>query len=73
MGSIKKRGEYQYQAIIRLKGYPIKTKTHEGEKEAKAWIERTEAQMKAGYTTVLSDHRQLPCTGIQRRQFGFEL
>lgn len=48
MGTIKKRGEYQFQGIIRLKGYPEKTKTHESEAKAKAWIELTEAKMKAG-------------------------
>lgn len=64
MGSIKKRGEYQYQAIIRLKGYPIKTKTHEGEKEAKAWIERTEAQMKAGVYIIAVEELEEPFDSI---------
>jgi hypothetical protein len=48
MGTIKKRGTNQYQGIIRLKGYPQKTKTHETEADARDWIRTTEARMLAG-------------------------
>lgn len=52
MGTVKKRGNFQYQGIIRLKGYPHKTGTFESEREAKAWVKATEAQMLAGVFRV---------------------
>jgi integrase len=60
MGSVKKRGERQYQAIIRLKGYPAKTKTHNSEKEAKDWIRLTEAKMTAGVFVDMVKEMQEP-------------
>lgn len=38
MASIVKRGDFQYQAQIRTKGYPPQCKTFESMKEAKAWV-----------------------------------
>lgn len=45
MSSICKRGPYQYQAIIRRKGYPSQTKTFESRQEAEAWARSVESKM----------------------------
>jgi integrase len=48
MGTIKHRGEHQFQAIIRKKGYPNKSKTFETRALGKDWLEKTERSMDAG-------------------------
>lgn len=45
MANITKRGEYQFQALIRRKGYPSQTKTFESKKEAEAWARSIESAM----------------------------
>jgi integrase len=45
MATINKRGEHQYQAIVRKKGYPSQTKTFETRREAVDWIATVEADM----------------------------
>jgi integrase len=45
MASINKRGPYQYQALVRRKGYPSQTKTFESRPEAEAWARSVEARM----------------------------
>ena len=37
MATITKRGPYQYQALVRRKGYPQQTRTFETRGEASAW------------------------------------
>lgn len=48
MASIVKRGTYQYQAIIRRKGYPTQIKTFETKRDAEAWARSIEAEMDTG-------------------------
>ena len=45
MASINKRGPYQFQAIIRRKGYPSQTKTFESRSEAEEWARSVESKM----------------------------
>lgn len=45
MASISRRGDYQYQAIIRRKGYPSQTKTFESRTEAEKWARDVESKM----------------------------
>ena len=48
MASIKKRGPYQYQALIRRKGYPHQNRTFETKREAQAWAAVVESEMVRG-------------------------
>lgn len=48
MASITKRGDYQYQAQIRRKGYPNQQRTFETKREAEAWAADIESQMNRG-------------------------
>lgn len=48
MASIINRGPFQYQAIIRRKGYPSVTKTFESKRDAEDWSKVTEAEMVRG-------------------------
>lgn len=48
MATINKRGSYQYQAIVRCKGYPTQTRTLETIKAAKDWARDVEAKMRRG-------------------------
>lgn len=45
MAAITKRGPYQYQAIIRRKGFPSQTKTFESRMDAEAWARSIESKM----------------------------
>lgn len=48
MASISKRGDYQYQAIVRRKGYPSQTRTFETHAQAQEWARSVEAKMDEG-------------------------
>ncbi|MGD9758765.1 MAG: site-specific integrase [Comamonas sp.] len=48
MASIINRGPFQYQAIIRRRGYPSVTKTFESKRDAEDWTKVTEAEMVRG-------------------------
>lgn len=45
MAVIRRRGDYQYQAIVRRKGYPAQSKTFESWKDANAWATTIESEM----------------------------
>jgi integrase len=45
MASITRRGDYQYQAIIRRRGYPSQTKTFETRADAVKWARDIESKM----------------------------
>ena len=45
MASISKRGDYQFQAIVRRKSYKSQTKTFEARAEAEKWAREVESQM----------------------------
>ncbi|XLZ69743.1 hypothetical protein ABT364_24945 [Massilia sp. SR12] len=63
MASIEKRvtedgKKISYRVKIRLNGFPPESATFERKSDAKAWAERTEAEMKAGrYFGVSKRHR----------------
>ena len=46
MATINSRGSYQYQAIVRRKGYPTQTKTFEKKQDAKDWASTVESAMR---------------------------
>ena len=48
MASISKRGDYQYQVIVRRKGYPSQTRTFETRAQAQEWARGVEAKMDEG-------------------------
>ncbi len=48
MASILKRGEYSYQAIIRRRGFPSRTKTFETKPDAVKWARMIEREMDRG-------------------------
>lgn len=45
MASISRRGPFQFQAIVRRKGYPTQTKTFETRNEAEAWSRSIESKI----------------------------
>lgn len=61
MASISCRGDYQYQAIIRRKGYPSQTKTFETKAEARKWARDVESQMDQGR---FRDRREVESTTL---------
>ncbi len=62
MATISKRGNYQYQAIIRRKGYPTQTKTFETKKDAEAWAHDIESQQDRGH---FKDRREIEGTTLK--------
>lgn len=48
MATIRKRGEYQWQAIIKKKGFPLQSRTFPYKKEAEEWAGTVEHEMRRG-------------------------
>lgn len=48
MATIRKRGELQWQAIVKRRGYPLQSKTWNTRKEAEAWARQIESEMDRG-------------------------
>ena len=48
MAMIRKRGDFQYQAVIRRKGWPVESKTFFTEKDAEKWARGVEHEMDRG-------------------------
>lgn len=48
MATIRKRGELQWQAIVKRKGHPLVSKTWNTRKEAEAWARQIESEMDRG-------------------------
>lgn len=48
MATIRKRGDYQWQAIVKRKGYPLQSKTFNTRKEAEAWSRMIESEIDRG-------------------------
>lgn len=61
MATITKRGDYQFQAIIRRKGYPSQTKTFESRADAERWAREVEANIDTGY---FRDRREVERTTL---------
>lgn len=62
MATITKRGDYQYQAKIRRKGFPTQTKTFERKRDAQDWATIIESEMRRG---VFVDR-----SGLERTTLG---
>ncbi len=48
MGTIRKRGDYQFQAQVRRLGYPAQSATFETRKDAQKWVTAIEREMDTG-------------------------
>lgn len=48
MATIRKRGELQWQAIVKRRGHPLVSKTWNTRKEAEAWARQIESEMDRG-------------------------
>lgn len=48
MASVLKRGPFQFQARVRIKGFPTRTETFESRADAITWASNAEAEMRTG-------------------------
>jgi hypothetical protein len=48
MATIRKRGDLQWQAIVKRKGFPLSSKTFTTRKEAETWARQIEAEIDRG-------------------------
>lgn len=48
MGTIRKRGEYQFQAQVRRQGHPAQSATFDTRKDAEKWVRAIEREMDTG-------------------------
>ena len=48
MATIRKRGDYQWQAIVRRKGWPLQSKTFNYQADAERWARQVESEMDRG-------------------------
>lgn len=55
MATIRKRGNLQWQAIVKRRGYPLTSKTFEVRKDAEAWARSIERDMDRGQYLPHSD------------------
>lgn len=60
MAQIRKRGQSQYQARVRLKGYPEQTKTFDPKQHALAWAAERERLVLQGFFSALREADKLP-------------
>ncbi|HSX14006.1 MAG TPA: hypothetical protein VLE96_06285 [Chlamydiales bacterium] len=62
MGSIRSRplksGGHRYQAEIRLKGHPVLTATFDRKNDAKAWVQKVEADIRCGRHQIYSEGKK---------------
>ncbi|MFY4697699.1 hypothetical protein [Burkholderia glumae] len=72
MPTIRKRGDCQFQAIVRRQGFPPQTKTFISRKEAEAWAARIEAEMLAGSFSSPTESSKTPLSELLIR-YGREI
>ncbi|WP_236478250.1 hypothetical protein [Pseudomonas sp. PA-6-1D] len=60
MATIRNRGEYQWEAQIRRKGYPAQRKTFETKADAQAWARMIESEIDRGILSLGSRLNALP-------------
>ena len=58
MATIRKRGNLQWQAIVKRRGYPLTSKTFEVRKDAEAWARSIERDMDRGQYMPRNDAEQ---------------
>lgn len=72
MPTIRKRGDCQFQAIVRRLGFPQQSQTFISRKEAEAWAARIEAEMLAGSFASLVELGKTPLSELLIR-YGREV
>ena len=55
MATYRKRGQFQWQVIIRKRGFPPQSKTFETKSEAQAWAGQVESEMTRGVYVSLGE------------------
>lgn len=55
MAQIRKRGQSQYQARVRLKGYPEQTKTFQSKQDAVSWANERERLVLRGFASAMRE------------------
>ena len=67
MATIRKRGPYQWQAIIRKRGFPNQVKTFTSKADAQAWAGQLESEMVRGvYVSIGEAERTTLAEGLER-------
>lgn len=73
MATIRKRGEYQWQAIVKRKGFPLQSKTKNTRKEAEAWARNIESEMDRGVFVSHAEAERTTVADIIKRYRDEEL
>ena len=60
MASIRKRGQYQWEAQVRRRGYPAQSRTFNSKVEAEAWAKMIESEMSRGVWLSRSEAEATP-------------
>jgi integrase len=67
MAVIRNRGDYQFQAIVRRRGYEEQSKTFNTKKEAQSWAVNIESEMVRGvFVSRVEAERTMLCEVIER-------
>ena len=67
MAVIRNRGDFQYQAIVRRRGYEEQTRTFTTKKEAQSWAINVESEMvRAVFVSRVEAERTMLCEVIER-------
>jgi integrase len=70
VATIRKRGPYQWQAIIRKRGFPVQSKTFETKSGARAWAGDIESQMVRGIFISLGEAESTTLTDALERYWS---
>ncbi len=77
MATIKSRigkdGKVSWRAQIRLKGFPMQSRTFESQKDAKAWVAVTEGQIREGRFNYLPESQRKTLSDAIQRYIDFEV
>jgi integrase len=67
MGTIRKRGDYQFQAQVRRAGYPPQSKTFDTRKDAERWVRAIEREMDTGTFIPRSEAERTTIASLAER------
>lgn len=67
MGTIRRRGDYQFQAQVRRAGYPPQSQTFENRRDAEKWVRSIERDMDTGAFIPSSKARKTTILDIAER------
>lgn len=73
MATIRKRGELQWQAIVKRKGYPLQSKTWTTRKDAEVWARAIETEMDRGAFVARGEVERTTIADIVERYEKHEL